>query len=371
LRWKIWGHAACLERIIEVDAIRGSQEIHGVVRIAPNSRNPPAILHTSRESRAEALKFYELKEIETRRGFSGQASQHMYFNSQADILYFGEQSSILTLETVLRKELDIQRIAVVYSWHWAEQGDDGGDPMSLRLLQLLHGIDPETMLTENSNLFDHSDNPFPGFQNLKEVSLVLPSNLVPYGWGGNDRPVHFETALQTAVQATEAFNLDMVRVRASPYRPARILKLPTSAELEALEQLGEIETLSEKRWIGASKPTFRFVSLGHNDTIYDVIRVPCTGNVGNILWANGHALTRSIVVRTGCIIIHANKEYSLWRDEEGNDVFADLAPIHFFGPRDTVIAAQNAFREDLRAALLMCTRVNVDRLLAASATSAY
>lgn len=66
------------------------ESTYEVVRVSTNSRQPPAILHVNRESRAEGLTFYQLTKFERR--FPPRHS--IYYSPDVAIVYFGEQRDI-------------------------------------------------------------------------------------------------------------------------------------------------------------------------------------------------------------------------------------------------------------------------------------
>ena len=145
--------------------------IIGLVRVAPNSRVPPAVLYVNRESRTESLRYYRLTNFEKKPRKWGFQSEHsIYYNPQVDIVYFGEQSDYATLVKVLRKGLEIPTLAIIHSRTWIASIPRVID---LPLLTILHGIDT-ALVRANWLLQDpyYSGDPWPGCRGLRTLLLV-------------------------------------------------------------------------------------------------------------------------------------------------------------------------------------------------------
>jgi hypothetical protein len=144
--------------------------------VAPNSRSPPAILHACREARQEALKYYELENFENKATAYGvQYTHFIYYNRQVDIVDFGEQSNIETLDAVLRLGIEIPNMAISYDHHWTSMKAyrDLRSPHGFKILHLLHGYD------EADNQYTCAHHPVIGEHlgagGLQKMLFVLPS----------------------------------------------------------------------------------------------------------------------------------------------------------------------------------------------------
>lgn len=206
IRLEVWVQAASVPRVIELDKVSdgpqsaGNGQALNYVRVAPNSRVPPAILHVNSESRIESFKYYQLTNFENKPRKWGFSSEHyIYYNPLVDIVYFGENSSLSTLITVLRKGLSIPNVAIVHSTSWVDRSllPLGG----LALLQILHGIEREVF--RNIPWFQvlpgNGNKRWPGCDGLKTLLLVLPSRDEAAPKGGNARSVHFQTLNDAAL----------------------------------------------------------------------------------------------------------------------------------------------------------------------------
>ncbi|PVH77782.1 hypothetical protein DL98DRAFT_591029 [Cadophora sp. DSE1049] len=102
IRIIIWRFAAYQPRLIEI----GHAKSRGTTSlINPLSRKPNAIFHTSKESREEALKFYQITEFYGRPLKSARALDNhpkLYFNPRVDVIYFGRYTSIDKIIEFLR-----------------------------------------------------------------------------------------------------------------------------------------------------------------------------------------------------------------------------------------------------------------------------
>jgi len=157
--------------------------------VAPNSRSPPAILHVCKEARKEALRYYELENFENKATAYGvQYTHFIYYNRHVDIVYFGEQSNIDTLDTLLRLGIKTPNIAIAYEDFWTTQFEDL--PIDSKILHLLHGFDDKDSHYAYTNPPVSGENR--GAVGLQEVFFVLSRDFGPSG--GNTEPVHLRAA---------------------------------------------------------------------------------------------------------------------------------------------------------------------------------
>jgi hypothetical protein len=119
LRAKIWYWAAQHPRLIEIEYVPASDPSntpgsHPEHRVCPKSRRPPTLLHINRESREEAMKVYRLRTFDSDQRNSSQ--RYIYFNPDADIVYFGEKNCFATMIRVFmqatRDGEEIPRVAI-------------------------------------------------------------------------------------------------------------------------------------------------------------------------------------------------------------------------------------------------------------------
>jgi hypothetical protein len=340
-----------------------------VIRISPNSRQPPAILHVNRESRVESLKFYQLTRFERR--FPPRHS--IYYNPTVDIVYFGEQSDLVTLNNMFRMRLEIPHVAIVH-------GDESVTSVHptpqhpFTVLQILHGLDPksEEVRRFSNNDGDIRSRDWPGCKGLKTVVFVLPSGIRPTG--GNAAPVHFQAATSSELsdhfdkeEAKRDQNRERVRssIAIAGYPPLQTPapapvwdpRFPSQSEIKNLNQ--GVEVGNFPNWIGDAKPTFYFASLGTAplvEKIYRTVTIPATVATKKVLEYKNYYLTREIEAETGCSIKIGPEPGFVppELDEQGRMVvaaaaFAPTREIRFFGSRAQIWSAEQCFKRELGA----------------------
>lgn len=110
----------------------------------------------------------------------------------------------------------------------------------------------------------------------------------------------------------------------------------------------------ENEWIGASKPTFRFVNLkgpSPDEKVNHSITINMTSSKKTKLESNDYTYLRDIEWRSRCVIT-AGPEPSLVQDANGNWVIANEAynprqDMNFFGTREQIATAVKGFDEGL------------------------
>jgi hypothetical protein len=295
----------------------------------------------------------------------------IYYNPTVDIVYFGEQSDLVTLNNVFRSRLEIPNVAIVH-------GDESVTSMHpapqhpFTVLQILHGLDPKSEVVHRFS-DDDSDirsSDWPGCKGLKTVIFVLPSGIRPTG--GNAAPLHFQTANSSELSdhfgKEEAIcDQNRERVRSSTaiagYPPPQTSapapvwdpRFPSESEIRNLNQGVELESFPN--WTGDAKPTFYFASLGTVplvEKIYHTITIPATIATKKALEYKNYHLTREIKAETGCSIKIGPEAGFVppELDEQGRMVVAASAftptrEIRFFGSRAQIWKAEQCFRREL------------------------
>lgn len=114
LRRKIWKLAANTGRLIEIGKALPGLNHYEITTVLPRSRQPPAILQACKESRDEGMGTYLMINLE--QFVPNRAAEPwkgwIYYNPNADILYFGEKSCLTSMQKACCDSgLEIPRVA--------------------------------------------------------------------------------------------------------------------------------------------------------------------------------------------------------------------------------------------------------------------
>lgn len=125
LRLKIWAEVLKQSRILELASGAVPVVVQGafpdftrrrrrddLIHVREPSCLPPAILHVSREARAEGLNVYTLTDFEHQDGVA--SHRPVYYNPLVDIVLFGFNTHITTIMEILRRDIIISQVAVAY-----------------------------------------------------------------------------------------------------------------------------------------------------------------------------------------------------------------------------------------------------------------
>jgi len=310
---------------------------HYWVRVCPRSRRPPAIMHVCRESREEAEKVYTLRCFDCRVAHhlpdSPELHEHyIWYNPQADIIFFGEDTCVSSYITVLGGNIeDIPAIAIFGSGkgetccdHDDEAyGVDGG----VDTMQALHGFDPSETL---------HDSRYGGCPGLKEVFIIVKSKLWLLKQGMIDDSITLRPATNNGLTKGQiSFKATFER------RIARV-----EAEIS-------LPGVGENVWVGDQKPTFKFVSFapiayGVDPQEYDGMTIS-RKNLWELRRGDWAFIKRTEAV-TGCEIIIPDEEYHR----------EDPREIGFHGVRTSIDAAKEAINERLVSCLFISVTANAN-----------
>ncbi|CAG8951065.1 hypothetical protein HYFRA_00006463 [Hymenoscyphus fraxineus] len=284
IRVQIWAEVMSWPHIIEIEygpIMRNNENMldtncfgkHTIRRVCPNSRKPPTILHVNQEARGEALKVYQLRTLDTRS--PGHAEKEIYFNPKVDIVYLGEEACRSTLLCI---DMDVQRLAMCSSGRFTQccdndnetYGIDGG----ISPMQALHGFyrieaaresrairEAEARATGrplelvwddqwNFNTKAIAENPysnddmFPGLPGLRDVFMVVQSNLC--------KPEPGQVGLEHTFRPATTNGLTNGQHRYKAYIQRDIDRVMNDTALEGV---------GKNKWLGDKKPTFHWVSL--------------------------------------------------------------------------------------------------------------
>lgn len=158
---------------------------HKSISAALKSRRPSPIMHVSREAQAEALNFYQKVNFEreyaadppnspTSRSSKAQTpdilstqqgnflQEYVYYNQKTDLVYLGKKSCSSTLAILLRKGIEIPRLAIGNCGRWTVCCPP--EHYSFNLLKILHA--------DHRNFYQQKQ--CPGCKGLEDVCLVMP-----------------------------------------------------------------------------------------------------------------------------------------------------------------------------------------------------
>lgn len=265
---------------------------HTFYRVASPSRRPPALFSVNIEARKEALKVYQKRSFDSTAG-----AREIYFNPDADILYFGEGTCISQMMRIFSvnsvfHNLEIPRIAILSSakrilccQRWV--GEQGiGEKFGI--METLHGFDIENFPTLR------------GCPGLKEVYFVTPSHLWeptpgtidPSSWGFRN-------------PATDGIT-----------KGQRRLKAQLEMDIDRVENNIGLDNVGPNRWIGDNKPTFKFVSFAPlavmqtpttDEKVYDAFEID--DRQYRYLAGRRFDAIAAIKSKTGCDILFSLIEY--------------------------------------------------------------
>jgi len=201
LRKMIWKTAAHIQRVLEVEEKSQDESIPYAWQISPASRQVPCVLHVSREARTEALIHYQQlnrwstsihdedtdEDVQESREV---AVPQVYYNRTVDILYFGPEVQLETLNHFIIQNPSILRVALELPGklkyphlnhslpigsHWEEVLPRGSSRLN-QTLRILHGFYPQKDSTDPQNAQKMAL--FPGLGGLKEVIWVIDASPV-------------------------------------------------------------------------------------------------------------------------------------------------------------------------------------------------
>lgn len=309
---------------------------HQWVRVCPRSRLPPALMHMCQESREEAQKVYQLRCFDSRVAEllpnSPQLHEHwIWYNPNADIIFFGENTCISTFIRVFsRRECEvIPAIAIVSSGKGETccDHDDGihGVNGGVNTLQALHGFDPSVTL---------HDYRYGGCPGLKEVFVVVKSKL----W------LHKQGEINSSMTLRPATNEGLTKGQAR-------FKERLEGEIVRVEAEITLLRVGDNVWKGDKMPTFKFVSIapvawgvnlrepdGMTVSRKDLFKLRYASRKDSFKPSHsGWAFMKHTEDVTGCEIFVPEEEY---RGEDPRE-------IGFWGVRKSIDAAKKAIEERL------------------------
>jgi hypothetical protein len=205
----------------------------------------PPMLHVNQQSRQVGKKLYPLTMFESET-LHGQ-QRPIYFNPDFDIVYFGDNSCITTIQKIVEMGVVIGRVAIRVHDNMIHCGCGSLDnhflqPNHSNIALVLHGFFTPTNPTDTRQAI------FPGVRGLREVNFVVQSTLWQRGHGEIDSGVTLRPAggggLTRAMESTlfsytrgiNAFN-----------------NVPTVTLTS-----GNVLT---NKWLGNQNPVFKHVSL--------------------------------------------------------------------------------------------------------------
>ncbi|CAG8981247.1 hypothetical protein HYALB_00003845 [Hymenoscyphus albidus] len=284
IRVQIWTEVMSWPHIIEIEygpIVRNNENMldtncfgkHTIRRVCPNSRKPPAILHVNQEARGEALKVYQLRTLDTRS--PGHAEKEIYFNPKVDIVYLGEEACRSTLLCI---DMDVQRLAMRSSGRFTQCCDNDNETYgivgSISPMQGLHGFyrieaargsrairEAEARATGrplelvrddqwNFNTKAIAENPysnddiFPGLPGLRDVFMVVQSNLC--------KPEPGQVGLEHTFRPATTNGLTNGQHR---------YKAHIQRDIDRVMNDTALEGVGKNKWLGDNKPAFHWVSL--------------------------------------------------------------------------------------------------------------
>lgn len=235
---------ACQEaRIIEIEygPYRGEESgpyvnAHHRHRVCPSSRAPSAILQVDSLAREVAKKIYKLRTFDSKLEFR----REIYFNKDADILYFGENTCVATVFFLLQDSVDIPKIAINCSTtmeHCTEDFDDdiyyveGG----IDMMQALHGFDRSVCRQSGWDVNI----------SLTDVYFVIKSNL----WRPEASKMH------AGIEMRNATNEGLTDGQ-------RRYKRTCEHRIERVRDGRGVYGVGENKWVGENQPNFHFSTFG-------------------------------------------------------------------------------------------------------------
>lgn len=236
---------ACQEpRIIEIEygPDRGEGDgpyvnAHHRHRVCPSSRAPPAILQVNSLAREVAKKVYKLRTFDSNENFQ----REIYFNRDADILYFGENTCVATVLFLLLFKVDIPKVAINCSTkmeHCTDNYDDGLYYVDggIDVMQALHGFDDSVCRGHRG--WDMK-------VGLTDVYFVIKSNL----WRTEVGKMHAGIAMRTATNdgLTDG---------------QRRFKKTCEGRIERIQDGRGVYGVGENKWVGKNRPNFHFTNFG-------------------------------------------------------------------------------------------------------------
>lgn len=298
-------HAMDLPRFIELQ--RGHMASHSSYHVSPRSRIPPAVFHVKMEFRTEALKVYQQRNFDTIDVTAGPqaAKPPIYYKADTDILLFSESTCVSTMLSVFGEREDIPRVVVISGCT--------GQHCCCDTLRALNSL-------ESAYICNFSK--VGGCKGLKEVFIVVKSNLWPCEQGEIDAKVDFRPSTSNGLSGSQ------IRCKGSFMRYIGWAE-PTSG-------VGILGNL----WAGESKPTFHCVNFGPigdgtDCRVNDGMATNSTGIAE--LQSKNRAFIQNVEIATGYEVAILLQEY---HGEETRE-------IGFHGPKRGVDIAKAAFQKRL------------------------
>jgi hypothetical protein len=248
-RLRVWMWVSRHPRLIELEYSQphnynlGLAERHGLLRVSKITRAPPALLSACREARGEGKRLYE--DFLVRFDMIDGRGNVVYYNPEVDIVYFGRKTCVSSIAAFLRKDIEIQRVAIegqlsqpydrCCTWEASDtlgvqrgEGAIGG----ITGLQALHGYDPDVLEGNTS---------WPGCKGLKDLFIIMDR------WIWRDE--------------TQSIGLSSKLYDASTHQQ-REWKVNVTRELARIESdNGGLGSVGQNKWTGACKPTIQMMSL--------------------------------------------------------------------------------------------------------------
>lgn len=140
--------------------------------VSKTSSKPPNILGVCREARTEGLKFY--KRVMFDQHPKPDQNKEIYFNQEADVVYFGKLANISAMVYFLERRLHVPCIAINLDFRYRSTGKNNTLTAALRnavgpnvdlMLHILHGFD--------SAIVSGNGLTWPGCSGWKEITWVV------------------------------------------------------------------------------------------------------------------------------------------------------------------------------------------------------
>jgi hypothetical protein len=234
--------------------------------VTDTSCQPPKILRICRESRLEALKSYKLVIFDRRE--RQEHNKRIYYNEEADVVYFGSLGRLSTMVYLFESGLSIPRVAInmedTYKSHRVSKEDDitstlsstAGDDV-VQTLHVLHGLDPANV-TGNSLTWQ-------GCSGLKEVTWVVHSSPWDIKPGHVDEDIGIQPMQCCRACSLKELPVDPFSNSVCPncglYAGKRDWESIRS-QMEDLEAGKGLSGVGEtSKWVGKNMPVFRYSNL--------------------------------------------------------------------------------------------------------------
>ncbi|KAH6720843.1 hypothetical protein BKA61DRAFT_709393 [Leptodontidium sp. MPI-SDFR-AT-0119] len=242
-------------RLIEIEPVGKAFHSHhwGGYQASSGSRKPPSCFAICQESRIEALRFYESRNFD-----SNKSSNKIYYNADADMVLFRQDTCLHTVSAVCRSQ-SIQNVAFVCSEvteNCCYLNYFSGDEVNI--LRFLHGY----YESDQGPGVPTSPAAWGGCRGLKKISITVKSSLWKPVTGRINEIVTLRPALSNAL------TFEQLRI--------------TEAIQDQIKKVQNDTGLCEvgyNMWTGSSKPKFEFVNfvpeqLDNDPRIYEAMLVP-------------------------------------------------------------------------------------------------